>query len=224
MNPRPIGDGKVGHSQRLHQSRELLRRLRPSYALADDHRRPFGVQQQVRGSRDLVRVALRRGVGIVVFRPVHRVLIHHLLEHVGWKIEIYRSRPSRLGPSECHGHVLGDTGRAVHLHRHLRDLSEHRYIVRLLESARVPSRLRTGAADYHQRHTVVERDMGPGHTVGDARPCGKHRHADLVPHISVRCRRECRCLLMPDANRPHAVLRPIPHHLDDWAARESEQG
>ena len=48
------------HTEGVHQFGELLDRLGPADPLSDDHGRPLGIEQEVRGSGDLVLVALRR--------------------------------------------------------------------------------------------------------------------------------------------------------------------
>ena len=84
--------------------------------------------------------------------------------------------------------------------------------------------LRTGAAYDEQRHTIVERDVGAGYAVGDARARGEYRDSDLVPDVAVSGGGESGGLLVPHSYWAHTEAGSVTHDLDDGASREPEQG
>src|SRR2546428_8589975 len=150
---------------------------------------------------------------VVVGDPADLFLFHRTLQHVGRQIQIDRARPSGACLPEAHGHVFWQAGGTIHLHGHFGDALEHRDVFRLLEGTRATPLLGTRASEDEQGPTVVVRDVGPGHTIGDPRPGGQHGDSYLVFDIPIggsgkRCR-----LLVADPNRTHATVRRPSHDV-----------
>src|SRR5712691_12787832 len=163
----PHRGGYKRHAQRLHQPAQFQGGLRPPDALAHDHHGPLGGAQQLGSPLDLVWIAQRPRLGIVVLWPAHAFFLDRVLEHVRWQIEIDRPRSPGTRLAEGHGQVLGQAGGTVHLHRHLGDALEHGNVLRFLEGAGVARPLGTRPPFWGRFLIEVTRHPSVGHRMGD---------------------------------------------------------